>query len=52
MVLLIDETGTIVKSLHDPSGQVVSRVSEALEINDELIVGSFFEPFIAKVTLD
>ena len=51
MLLLVDEEGRVIKSLHDPSGKVMGGISEALELNNELIVGSFMAPFVAKITL-
>ena len=41
MLLLVDEQGTVIKSLHDPSGKVVERISEGLEVDNELIMGLF-----------
>ena len=52
MLLLIDEKGIVLKSLHDPSGKVVQSISEGREIDDELIIGSFSAPFMAKLTLN
>ena len=51
MVLLVDEEGKVIKSMHDPSGKVMGGISEALELNNELIIGSFLAPFVAKITL-
>ena len=36
---------------HDPSGKVVVGISEGLELNNELIMGSFSTPFMTKMTL-
>lgn len=52
MLLLVDEEGTVIQSMHDPTGKVVQGISEGLEINNELIVGSFSAPFMAKMTLN
>ena len=52
MLLLMDEQGTVIKSLHDPSGKVVVGISEGLELNNELIMGSFSTPFMTKMTLN
>lgn len=52
MLLLVDEEGTVIQSMHDPTGKVVQGISEGLEINNELIVGSFSAPFMAKMILN
>ena len=52
MLLLVDEEGSMIHSMHDPSGKVVEGISEVLEVNNELIIGSFFAPFMAKMTLN
>jgi len=52
MILLVDEGGTVVRSLHDPTAQVVFRVSEVFEVDDELIIGSIFGPSMARIKLD
>ena len=52
MLLLADEEGTVMKTLHDPSGKVMYSISEGLEVNNELIMGSFFAPFMAKLKLN
>lgn len=52
MLLLVDEEGTVIKSLHDPSGKVVNSISEGLEVENELIMGSFSAPFMTKMTLN
>ena len=52
MLLLVDEEGTVIQSMHDPTGKVVMGISEGLEIDNELIIGSFSAPFMAKMTLN
>jgi len=49
MILLIDEKGKVVRSLHDPLGKVVNRISEVFEVDNELILGSFFTPFMSRM---
>jgi len=38
MLLLVDEEGRVVKSLHDPISKVVGLVTEAFEVDDEIII--------------
>ena len=52
MLLLVDEQGTVIKSLHDPSGKVVESISEGLELDNKLIMGSFFASFMTTMTLN
>ena len=52
MLILVDEEGTVIQSMHDPSGRVVQGISEGLEINNELVIGSFSAPFMAKMPLN
>ncbi|XP_065889707.1 adipocyte plasma membrane-associated protein-like isoform X2 [Dysidea avara] len=52
MILLVDEEGRVVRSLHDPTAKVVFRVSEVLEVNDELMIGSIFGPSMARMKLN
>ena len=47
MLLLVDEQGTVIKNLHDPLGKVVVGISEAFDLNSELIMGSFSTPFMS-----
>jgi len=49
MILLFDEEGRVVRSLHDPTGKVVRQVSEVFEMDDEVIIGSFFTPFLVRM---
>ncbi|XP_065890169.1 adipocyte plasma membrane-associated protein-like isoform X2 [Dysidea avara] len=49
MILLVDEEGRVVKSLHDMTGKVVVKVSEVFEMDDEVIIGSFFTPFLVRM---
>ena len=51
MILLIDEEGKVIRSLHDSTGKVVVQVTEAFEIDDELIIGSFTLPYISRLKL-
>jgi len=51
MILLVDGEGRVVRSLHDPTAKVVFRVSEVLEVDDELIIGSIFGPSMARMKL-
>ena len=46
MIILVDEEGRVVRGLHDPTGKVVHKASEVFEMDDEVIIGSFFTPFL------
>ena len=50
-ILLVDEEGSVIRSLHDPTAKVVFRVSEVLEMDDELMIGSIFGPSMARMKL-
>ena len=52
MILLVDEDGKVVRSLHDPTAQVVFKVSEVFEVDDELIMGTYIGPSMARMKLD
>ena len=39
----------MIKSSHDPSGKVGEKILKHLKIDDGLIIGSFFAPFMAKM---
>jgi len=50
MILLIDEKGKVIRSLHDLTGKVADKVSEVFEIDDnEIIIGTFFRPFLVRM---
>ena len=50
-VVQIDESGTIVRTLHDASGKTVYTVSEVEDHQGTLYLGSFKAPFIGKIDL-
>lgn len=52
MIIELDQDGNIVRSLHDPTGEVVSSVSEVLDTGDALYLGSFHAPYMVKVDMD
>lgn len=51
LVLELDASGQIKQSLHDQSGDVTYATSHILELEDRLLIGSYFEPFILEVPL-
>ncbi|EFP07402.1 hypothetical protein CRE_26071 [Caenorhabditis remanei] len=51
IILELDSTGQIIRSLHDVTGKVVGDVSQVTEHNGELYIGSFADDFIAKLKL-
>ena len=48
-VVEFNEDGKIVDSFQDPEGRAVGYVSEAVESNGYLYLGSFRAPYLAKV---
>ena len=46
----LDPNGKIIRSLHDPTGQVINGVSEVLDFGPRLYLGSYDAPFVAIVT--
>ena len=51
MILLIDEEGKVIRSLHDPTGQIITQPTEAYEMDDELLIGSFSQPYLSRLKL-
>ncbi|CAI2327950.1 unnamed protein product [Caenorhabditis sp. 36 PRJEB53466] len=51
IVVELDTNGKIVRSLHDVAGTKVGDVSQVTEHNGALYLGSFAEPYIAKLKL-
>ena len=51
MVMMISEEGKVIKCLQDQTGEIVYRISEAIEFEGELYLGSFNAPFIGKLKL-
>ena len=49
MIIELDSSGRIVKSLHDPNGLVTTSVSSVLDLGDKLLLGSFFAPYIVAI---
>ena len=41
--------GDIISSVHDETGSTMTAISEVLEYNKTLYIGSYFMPFIGKV---
>ena len=48
----MDESGHIVRSLHDQGGEVTTSVSHVLDLGDSLVIGSYHAPFVLKVDLE
>ena len=46
MIIELDASGRIVRSLHDPKGVVATSTSSVLDLGDTLIVGSYGAPHI------
>uniref|UniRef100_A0A4W2HLV0 Adipocyte plasma membrane-associated protein n=2 Tax=Bos TaxID=9903 RepID=A0A4W2HLV0_BOBOX len=51
LVLELSDSGTFLRSLHDPEGQVVTYVSEAHEHSGHLYLGSFRAPYLCRLRL-
>ncbi|MBF0100197.1 MAG: SMP-30/gluconolactonase/LRE family protein [Desulfobacterales bacterium] len=51
LVLALDEKGTIVRSLHDPSGKRISQVTSVNEHQGALYLGNLDYDYIGKYTL-
>lgn len=51
LLIELDAQGQIIRSLHDPSGQVVPAVSEADEKDGVLYLGSYYLPYLSRLYL-
>ncbi|CAL1547475.1 unnamed protein product [Lymnaea stagnalis] len=51
MVIELDTSGKIIRTLQDPTGQKVAAVSEAMERDGYLYLGSFDQPYVSRVAL-
>ncbi len=51
LVLELDNGGHIVRSLHDQEGLTTHATSHILDLQDQLLIGSYFEPFLIEVEL-
>ncbi|NXO45568.1 APMAP protein, partial [Locustella ochotensis] len=51
LVVELSETGSYIRSFHDPKGVTVAYVSEAHEHDGHLYLGSFCSPFIGRLDL-
>lgn len=49
LVVQLNEHGDIVRSLHDPSGKVISHVSEVEDTGPILYLGSYNLPFLSEL---
>lgn len=52
MIVEVDESGTILRSLHDPTGQVITAISEVEDDHGTLYLGSYNGPFLGKLLLE
>ena len=52
MVIELDPSGKVVRSLHDPSGLITTSVSSVLDLGDKLLLGSYFAPYIVTVSAE
>ena len=50
LIMEVDTSGEVVRSLHDPWGSVVSSASEVEDVDGVLYLGSYASHFIVKVT--
>ena len=51
LVLELDASGFIRRSLHDQDGLTTYATSHILDLQDRLLIGSYFEPFLLEVKL-
>jgi len=51
LLVELDENGQITRSLHDPTGSVISGISEVHDDGDVLYFGSYKSPFVGKLVL-
>ena len=52
LVLELDSSGSIVRSLHDDGGRVLGSISHVLDLGDRLLLGSYEAPYGAVLQLD
>ena len=52
LVLEIGTDGQIVRSLHDQGGYITFATSHILDRGDNLIIGSYFAPFLVQVDIE
>ena len=51
-VLELDETGSIVRSLQDPGGEVIHTITSVEPVGDTLYFGTLEADWIGRLTLD
>ena len=51
LLIELDREGRITQSLHDPDGMHTPAISEAVEDDGVLYLGSYYLPYISKVNL-
>jgi sugar lactone lactonase YvrE len=51
LVLEVDESGRVLRSLHDPGGRKVSQVTTAREYRGRLYLGTLAQPWIGRLGL-
>ena len=51
MIVELDASGQIVRSLHDPNGVVVTSSTTVLDLGDTLLIGSYYAPYITVCTM-
>ncbi|XP_071832561.1 adipocyte plasma membrane-associated protein-like isoform X2 [Apostichopus japonicus] len=49
MIIELSKDGEIIRSFHDPTGEVIDSVSEVLDTGDALYLGSYKAPYLAKL---
>ena len=51
LVIGLDESGQVVRTLHDPGGDVIPQVTSAEEVDGVLYLGNLDKDFVARVAL-
>eukprot|EP00731_Ephydatia_muelleri_P022648 Em0015g231a len=51
MIVELDASGQIVRSLHDPNGVVVTSSTTVLDLGDTFLIGSYYAPYITVCTM-
>ena len=51
VIPLINEEGKVIRSLHDPTGEMMAPITKAFEMNNELLIGSFNRSSISRLKL-
>lgn len=52
MIIEYDEKGEKIRALYDLGADVISSVSEVLDLGSMLYLGSFEAPYLARIDID